>query len=71
MRLRHTVTKKGSCVCDAWLVWCMREGRGASDRTGRGMFQNASSCVYYVLVHQLELSRKPKITVQLHTTPEY
>ena len=45
--------------------------RRITDRTGRGMFQNASSCVYYVLVHQLGLSRKPKITVQLHTTPEY
>ena len=27
MRLRHTVTKKGSCVCDAWLVWCGACGR--------------------------------------------
>ena len=37
MRLRHTVTKKGSCVCDAWLVWCGACGRAcraSSERRG-------------------------------------
>ena len=37
MRLPHTVTKKGSCVCDAWLVWCGACGRAceAAERSPR------------------------------------